>query len=117
MPVRRWNVTVVDSPRSEPLAVAGDVILAVRTPRSRDFVSVEAAPVSACGADLTPPGGVRLTSVPPPCLHDQWQGEVHVGDTVHMSVADTPYRLTLLRLAESPDGSPWVVCDFCLERD
>lgn len=117
MPAVRWNATVVDSPGSEPFAVVGDIVVAVRTPRSRDFVTVEVAPTSRCGAELAPSVGVRLLPTPLPRLSHEWQGQVHLGDTVGFWIAGTSYRLTLARLAESPDGLPWVVCDFCLERD
>jgi hypothetical protein len=113
----RWYATVVDSPGFEPFAVVGDLVLAVRTPRSRDFVTVEVAPMSLCGAELAPTADVRLTPTPPPRLRDEWQGEVHLGDPVRFLVAGGSYRLTLDRLAETPEGLPWVVCDFCLERD
>lgn len=113
----RWFATVVDSPDFEPFAVVGDLVLAVRTPRSRDFVTVEVAPMSECGADLVPPADLRLTSTPTPRLHDEWQGEVRLGDPVRFLMAGGSYRLTLDRLAETPEGLPWVVCDFCLERD
>ncbi len=117
MPAVRWNATVVDSPGFEPYAVVADLVLAVRTPRSRDFVTVEVAPMAECGAELAPAHGVRLSSTPTPRLHHEWRGEVHVGDTVAFWVDGRAYRLTLSALAESPDGLPWVVCDFCLEQD
>ncbi len=117
MAATRWNTTVVDSPGYEPFAVVGELILAVLAPRSRDFVTVEVAPTSLCAEELVPACGVRQSSTPSPHLTDEWQGEVHLGDTVGFSVAGASYRLTLVRLAESPDGVPWVMCDFCLERD
>jgi hypothetical protein len=113
----RWNATVVDAPGFEPYAVVGDLVVAVRTPRSRDFVTVEVAPTSLSGAEIAPPPGVRLSPTPPPCLSCEWQGEVRLGDTVGFRVAGASYRLTLARLSEGPTGLPWVVCDFCLERD
>lgn len=117
MPVARWNATVVDSPDSEPFAVVGDLVVAVRTPRSRDFVTVEVAPTSREGATLPIEAGVVLAPRPMPCLADQWHGEVHLGDAVRFSVDGTSYRLTLSRLSETPAGLPWVACDFLLERD
>jgi len=113
----RWLATVVDSPDFEPFAVVGDLVLAVRTPRSRDFVTVEVAPMSVCGADLVQPTDLCLTPTPTPRLHDEWRGEVHLGDSVRFLMAGGSYRLTLDRLAETPEGLPWVVCDFRLERD
>src|SRR5436190_1074968 len=41
MPPLHWDVSVVDAPNSEPYVVVADLVLAVRTPRSRDFVTVE----------------------------------------------------------------------------
>jgi hypothetical protein len=117
MPALRWNATVADSPGSEPWAVVGDLVVAVRTPRSRDFVTVEVAPSSRLGLELERPGGVLLSHRPSPCFTHEWQGEVHLGDSVGFHVAGGSYRLTLARLSESPAGLPWVVCDFCLERD
>lgn len=113
----RWFATVVDSPEFEPFAVVGDLILAVRTPRSRDFVTVEVAPMSVCGAELAPAGDLLLTSTPTPHLSQEWTGEVHLGDPVQFLMSGGSYRLTLDRLAATPEGLPWVVCDFCLERD
>lgn len=117
MPAVRWNATVVDSPGSEPFTIIGDLVLAVRTPRSRDFVTVEVAPTAECGRELAPATGVRHMSRPSPCLPHEWQGEVRLGDTVAFWMNGASYRLTLAGLAESPDGLPWVVCEFRLERD
>jgi hypothetical protein len=112
-----WDATVDDSPGSEPWAVVGDLVVAVRTPRSRDFVTVEVAPTAQCGRELARPAGVLLAPRPFPSLSSQWNGEVHVGDTVGIRAAGVSYRLTLCRLAESPAGLPWITCDFHLERD
>jgi hypothetical protein len=110
----RWNATVVDSPGSEPYAIVGDLVVAVRTPRSRDFVTVEIAPTSP--AVTLRPEFIQSPR-PYPCLRDLWQGEVHIGDTVGFQVAGESYRLTLARLSDSPTGPPWITCDFCIERD
>lgn len=112
-----WNATVVDSPESEPYAVVGDLVVAVRTPRSQDFVTVEVAPTARCGQAFQRPAGVLLSSKPTPCLTNQWHGEVHLGDPVSFHVEGESYRLTLARLSEDPAGLPWVTCDFVLERD
>ena len=111
-----WNATIVDSPESEPYAVVGDLVVAVRTPRSRDFVTVEVAATSRCEQTLRRPAGVVLSSKPSPFIADQWHGEVHLGDSVSFDVEGDSYRLTLARLAENPAGLPWVTCDFLLER-
>jgi hypothetical protein len=112
-----WNCTVVDSPGYQPYAVVGDLVLAVRTPRSRDFVTVEVATMAECGGELVPAGAARPIPTPTPRLHHQWQGEVGVGHTVPFELHGARYHLTLARLEEGPDGFPWVACDFCLERD
>lgn len=112
----RWNATVVDSPGSEPYTIVGDFVLAVRTPRSRDFVTVEIAPRTSVDARTEGNGGVALTPRPTPVLDAQWQGEVHVGAPVGIRIGNASYRLTLARLADVDTG-PWVACDFCLERD
>jgi hypothetical protein len=113
----RWNATVVDSPDSDPYTIVGDLLLAVRTPRSRDFVTVEVGPAARCRQRLAMPGGVSRTPEPYPRLTARWQGEVHTGDTVDFQVEGNSYHLTLARLAESPAGFPWVTCQFSLERD
>jgi hypothetical protein len=113
----RWQVSVADAPDSEPYAVVGDLVLAVRTPRARDFVTVEVAPAARHDGRRTRDGGVVLSPKPSPWLADQWCGEVHTGDTVGFEVGGESYRLTLARLADSPAGFPWVTCDFSLERD
>jgi hypothetical protein len=111
-----WNATIVDSPESEPYAVVGDLVLAVRTPRSQDFVTVEVARTSRIRQAPQRPTGVVLSSKPSPDLADQWHGEVHLGDSVSFNVEGESYRLTLARLSENPAGLPWVTCDFLLER-
>lgn len=117
MSAAHWNATVVDSPESEPYAVVGDLVVAVRTPRSQDFVTVEVASTSRCGPVFQRPPGVVLSPKPSPCIADQWHGEVHLGDPVRFRVEGASYRLTLARLADDPAGLPWVACDFVLERD
>jgi hypothetical protein len=112
-----WDATVIDSPGSEPYTVVGDLVVAVRTPRSHDFVTVEVAPSSRYLEKVVRPEGFLLSPKPTPFLADQWHGEVHIGDCVSFEVEGASYRLTLARLAESPAGSPWVTCDFRLERD
>src|SRR3990170_3968887 len=114
MPAVRWHATVVDSPGSDPFTVVGDLVVAVRTPRSRDFVTIEIAPTALCGPELSQRPSVILSPRPYPCLTDHWQGEVHIGEPVDFEVAGASYRLTLARLAESPDGLPWIACDFSL---
>lgn len=110
----RWNATVVDSPGNEPYAVVGDLVVAVRTPRSRNFVTVEVAPTSQSHLDHN---DVVLSSRPYPWLDNQWQGEIPIGGTVSFSVAGQAYRLTLANLSECAAGQPWITCDFCVERE
>jgi len=117
MPARRWTATIVDSPDSDACVVVGALVVAVRTPRSQDFVTVEVAPAAPGEAGLARPPGVFHSSSPYPCLSYPWHGEVSLGAPVRFHVADGSYRLTLLRLSEGPGGAPWVSCDFCLERD
>lgn len=117
MSAAHWNATVVDSPESEPYAVVGDLVVAVRTPRSQDFVTVEVTSISRCDLAFPRPAGVFLSSKPFPCLDDQWHGEVHLGDSVRFNVEGESYRLTLARLSAYAAGLPWVTCDFLLERD
>ena len=117
MPPVGWSATIVDSPGSEPYAVVGDLVVAVRTPRSRDFVTVEVAPASRCDPELFRRPEVYLSSKPYPCLTDQWQGEVRIGDTVGVQLAGESYRVTLTRLSDCATGQPWITCDFWIERD
>jgi hypothetical protein len=113
----RWNATVVDAPGSEPYTIMGDVVVAVRTPRSRDFVTVEIAPLaSGAPALVAEAGGVTITPRPTPLFRSEWQGEVHVGAPVGIRLAGQTYRLTLARVVGSQDARPWIACDFCLER-
>lgn len=112
-----WNASVVDSPDSEPYTVVGDVVLVVRTPRSRDFVTVEVGRTSRCLVDLPHSTNELMSPEPLPILTDPWCGEVRTGDTVDFRLGGEAYHLTLTRLTESPAGSPWVTCDFRLERD
>ncbi len=111
-----WNATVVDSPESEPYAFVGDLVVAVRTPRSRDFVTVEIAAASHAMTAVNHFGDVRFSSKPSPCLDDQWHGEVRLGDPVQFNVDGASYRLTLAQLSAHQAGLPWVTCDFVLER-
>ncbi len=117
MSLMQWKASIGDSPGSEPYAVVGDVVLVVRTPRSRDFVTVEVGRTSRCLGGLSRRADGFLTPQPLPCLADQWRGEVHTGDTVDFQLEGASYHLTLAHLAVSSKGVPWVTCDFCLERD
>jgi hypothetical protein len=117
MPAVRWNATVVDSPGFDPYTIVGDLVVAVRTPRSRDFVTFEVASAAQCAPDISRRPNVLLAPRPYPCLPAQWEGEVHVGDPVDFQIAGSSYRLTLARVAERPEGLPWIACDISLERD
>lgn len=112
-----WNATVIDSSETEPFAYVGDLVLAVRTPRSRDFVTVEVASSTSYSRARPRPPGVSFTAKPAPWLADQWHGEVRLGNPVSFSVEGEHYRLTLAKLAAHASGLPWVTCDFLLERD
>src|SRR5512134_57281 len=114
MSAAQWNARVADTPGSEPCTVVGDLVLAVRTPRSRDFVTVEVASTSRSGYPSPRSTDVVVSARPTPCFADQWHGEVHLGDPVRFLVDGTSYRLTLARVS---DALPWVTCDFVLERD
>lgn len=116
MTPHRWHGSVVDAPDTEPFAVLGDLVLAVRTPRSRDFVSVEVGRASDRSGSPSTNDGVIVSSRPSPWLAEHWDGEVRLLDTVAFVVGGASYRLTLDKLTDSPAGPPWVVCDFSLER-
>jgi hypothetical protein len=117
MPAARWNATVIDSPGFEPYAVVGDLVVAVRTPRSRNFVTIEVAAREHCGPELTRRPELILAPTPFPQLPGEWRGEIELGSTVELQVGGGSYRLTLARVAESEPGLPWISCEFCVERD
>ncbi len=119
MSAHRWNATVVDSPDSQPYRMLGNLLLAVRTPRSQNFVTVEVGPASTCRYLPSAPDDVVKSPEPYPWFTPLWSGEVYVGEdrTVDFRLEGNSYHLTLKRLAEGPGGFPWVTCDFCLERD
>ncbi len=116
----RWSATIEDSLDSEPLATIGDLILAVRTPRSHDFVSVDVGTTQDTHPEPHPEAGstVVVASRPQPWFTPLWDGEVHVGEAhaVDFRIRGRPYHLTLRQLREGGDGPPWVSCDFVLER-
>ena len=95
MPTSRWTVRIVDDPNSEPCAQAGDLMLAVRTPRSREFVTVEVGPaVESRRSRRTTraAGDVLRTSAPLPWIPAQWQGEVRLGESVQFRVGRATMR-------------------------
>jgi hypothetical protein len=115
MPNRRWMVRIVDDPDSEPCAQAGDLLLAVRTPRSRDFVTVEVG--SAADSRRAPrERAVVCSAAPPPWIHTEWQGEVYVGKSVSFHIGRQSYALTLAKLEEARPALPWIACEFVLEH-
>ena len=110
-----WQGSVIDAPGSEPFEVFGDLVVAVRTPRSQDFVTVEVAPASECGCTMSADDQL-VCSRPPPVFAHPWCGEVWLKDPVRFEIDGASYRLTLERLSDSPTGPPWVVCDVLVER-
>jgi hypothetical protein len=118
MTPRRVKATVVDAPGYEACAALGDLCLAVRTPRSRDFVTVEVGPLESAPHPPPAGGAVVPESAPSPHLTAPWRGEVHIGrrGAVRFRLGRQTYRLTLERLNEAAWGFPWVECEFELER-
>ncbi len=112
-----WHAVVTDSPESEPYAMLGDLVVAVRTPRSRDFVSVEVATTSRQSTPVHRIGNVLLLPKPFPCMADQWHGEVQIGVPVHFEIEGADYQLTLQQLSEHASGLPWITCELLLERE
>ncbi len=116
----RWSATIEDSVDSEPVTTIGDLIVAVRTPRSHDFVSVDVGIAQDTHAESHPTTGppIVVASRPQPWFTPLWAGEVHVGEdhAVDFRIRSRTYHLTLRRLREAGDGYPWVTCDFVLER-
>jgi len=117
VPNSRWTVRIVDDPDSEPCAQAGDLMLAVRTPRSRDFVTVEVGPAVSSRRTPRAARDVVRTSAPLPWIPAQWQGEIHLGERVEFRIGRVAYSLKLAKLEESAIALPWIACEFVLEQE
>jgi len=117
MPADCWTIKVEDSIESPPFAVVDDIIVVVRTPRSRDFVTVE---VGRASDGLLPPRrepapAVMRTSRPIPWISTGWCGEVRVGrdEAVALELDGKAYQLSLERIDTM---LPWASYEFRLER-
>lgn len=121
MPNERWRLTVEDSIESDPFALADDLVVVVRTPRSDDFVTVEVGPVEACRMPGVPATGTGVAASPRPApwVDSGWCGEVHVGrqEAVTFELGGRRHRLTLERIDHSRCHWPWGAYELVLERD
>lgn len=116
MPMVPWKARVVDCPVSDPWTEVGDLLVAIRTPRSRDFVTVEVGPRSGCDPLTRSTTWVASVPAPRPLMSNAWSGEVSVGRSVHFSLGTSEYELTLAKLEEAEEGLPWIVCEFVIEH-
>lgn len=116
MPMLRWKARVVDCPVSEPWAEVGDLLVAIRTPRSRDFVTVEVGPLASSRLLTRATSSVASAPAPQPLMSNAWSGEVSVGHSVYFSIGKNEYELTLAKLEEAEEGLPWIACEFVLEH-
>ena len=119
MPTSRWTVRIVDDPDTEPCAQAGELMLAVRTPRSREFVTVEVGSArESRRTRRTKRAGhdVLRASAPLPWIPAQWRGEMRLGESVQFRVGHLEYALTLAKLEECATALPWIACEFVLEE-
>jgi hypothetical protein len=120
MTAQRWSATIEDSANSHPLVSVGDLIVAVRTPRSSDFVFVEVGPMveNQPNPPKAPPFGPVIESRPDHWFTPSWSSEVHVGEdhAVDFQIGGQSYHLTLRGIREARDGFPWISCDLVLER-
>ncbi|MGH2627803.1 MAG: hypothetical protein ACRDHY_14270 [Anaerolineales bacterium] len=116
--MQRRKVQVIDAPGSEPYAAVGDLLVAVRTPRSRDFVTVEVGLLANSQLGQRIVGPIAQVPTPAPWVAEPWRGEVHVGQSgaVKFRIDQNTYRLTLTRLDETAEGFPWIACEFILEQ-
>lgn len=121
MATRWWNIKVEDSVDSPPYTVVDDIIVVLRTPRSRDFVTVEVGLVR--DAQLSPSSEsastLMRTSRPAPWLTNGWCGEVHLGraHAVAFDLGGEEYRLSLEQVDTSKWRLPWGAYEFRLERE
>ena len=117
MPLDSWTVNVEDSIDSQPFAVVDDIIVVVRTPRSRDFVTVEVGrvPDGLMPVRRGPAPAAVPTSRPVPWINEGWCGEVHVGrdEAVALELDGEAYQLSLEWIHTS---LPWASYQFRLER-
>jgi len=112
MPDASCNVRIEDSPDSSPFAVVDDVVVVVRTPRSRDFVTVEVGSVLNCGFPAASSDGIVRAPRPGPWIADGWSGEVHLGEEVDFELRGRSYHLSLERTDAFRCRPPWVCYEF-----
>jgi hypothetical protein len=116
MPQSSWSALIVDAPTSKPWAKLGDLLVVVRTPRSRNFITVEVAPSTT--ARLLPGGKdhVVTASAPEPWMPRVFSAEITLGTSVHFLLGANEYELTLAKLEFAVEGPPWVTCEVLLEQ-
>jgi hypothetical protein len=111
------RLRIEDSVASPPFALADDVVVVVRTPRSSDFVTVEVGHVRDCSFRFPRSNhGLRPASGPAPWFARGWCGEVHVGEEVRFELAGRAYRLALEGSGRSGYHPPWASYEFLFEQ-
>ena len=120
MPDDSWKLRIEDSVESPPFALADDIVVVVRTPRSSDFVTVEVGrvPDVLLPASGSPGQGVYRAPRPAPWVINGWCGEVHVGhdQEVAFELGGQTYQLKLERIDHTRCRPPWACYEFRLER-
>ena len=120
MAVDSWKITIRDNIDSPPFIVVGDLLVVVRSPRSRDFVTVEigTVPEEMKKSSVSREGEVVCSSRPAPIISPAWCGEVYVGDdqAVEFELHDQQYRLILKHIDDSSWPPPYASYDFVLRR-
>lgn len=121
VPNRFWNLTIRDCVGSQPFAVVDEILLAVRTPRSRSFVTLEVGLLSEnpLFEQESPCPGDRCCSSPPPWISKGWFGEVSVGEngTVALDLAGRTFLITLKEINEIGLSPPWASYEFLLQEE
>lgn len=111
----RWTMRIVDGPASEPWCKIGDLLVAVRTPRSSDFVTVEVGPLSSSYFHPHSSDEVVTASTPEPWMLESFSTQIELGARVPFSMGESGYELTLSSLEPAAEGPPWMACEFVLE--
>jgi hypothetical protein len=117
MPPLSWNAVIVDAPESKPWAELGDLLVVVRTPRSRNFITVEVARSTTARFLPSTNELVVSASAPEPWMPPRvFSAEIALGTSLHFVLGVNDYDLTLAKLEVAAQGPPWVACELVLEQ-
>lgn len=116
------TVDLRSSPSSPPIAVADDLVLAVRSPRSAESVTVTIGPaVMEFSADVEAPPGIQVRNQIDLASHDETvSGLIHVGDaeSKHFTASGREFRITLLEIASELEGDqPFPIYRFLIQEE